>query len=109
MSAPPLSPDQLAHQKWCRIADRIEADPALLQIPIRNIERCSKTRTDGLSMLTRWKSLIDSSLTDKSEFLKLLTLLRSNSEDSLLLKYYSPFAGVLSSAEVDEFTCACRH
>ncbi len=102
-------PDRLNHQKWCLIADKIERDPGLLKVPLENLKRWSESRRDGIEMLDRWKQLIEAAQIDATGFGRLLAVLRSDSEESGHLKSYSPFPGVLTSEEVDRFTCGWRH
>ena len=102
-------PDLLQRQKWRLIADKIERDPELLEIPLENVRRWSASRRDGIDMLEEWRRRIEAAQSDSAAFDRLLALLRSDDEPSLHLKSYSPFPGILTSEEVDRFTCAWRH
>lgn len=102
-------PNRIHHQKWCLIAEKIEKNPDLLAIPMRNLERWLQTRSDGLGKLREWKEMIEAAQTDRNALSSLLNLLRDDSEEARALKSYSPFPGILNSEEVDRFTCAWRH
>jgi len=104
-----MDPDQLQHEKWCLIAEKIQQDPALLEIPLMNLQRWSKTRRDGVEILNRWRKLIEAAQTEASRLAQLLELLKADDEESRLLKSYSPFPGILTSEEVDRFTWSWRH
>ena len=105
----PTAPDKLQHQKWCLIADKIQSDPALLDIPLANIRRWSKTRRSGIDVLNHWRRLIEGAQRETLRLSQLLDLLRSDDEKSRQLKSYSPFPGILSTEEVDQFTWSWRH
>ena len=97
------------HRKWCHIADKIAGDPTLLEIPLENIALWSHSRRDGLAFLEKWRGLIEAAKANPAGMTALLDLLRDDSEAARWLKSYSPFPGVLSSAEVDLYRCSWRH
>jgi type II secretory pathway component PulL len=74
------------------VAAKLEAQPQLLDIARRNLDRWLKTnRAAGLR---EWRTILDSaSLPD------VLALLRSPSEKATRLRQSSPFAGLLTSEE----------
>ena len=74
------------------VADKLAADPALLELARANLERWSAR--GGCAALREWKRILATvSLPD------LLALLRSPSEEAARLRQSSPFAGVLTPAE----------
>lgn len=101
--------DRLAHQQFCLIADKIEADPALLRIPLENIERWIARGHWAQSELSQWRQWIGSAQTSSSSMKRLLELLRDDSEKAREWKGFSPFAGVLTPTERQNFLCASRH
>jgi len=103
------NPDVASHRKWLLIADKVERDPGLLSIPLENIARWSSSRSDGLDKLEYWRQAIESARKQPEALASLLELLRDDSENARHLKSFSPFPGVLTSEEVDRFTCSWRH
>jgi len=101
--------DRLAHQQFCLIADKIEADPALLRIPLENIERWLGRGHWAVREWNQWRQWIDSAQTSPSAMKRLLELLRDDSEEARELKGFAPFAGVLTTEERRGFVCASRH
>jgi hypothetical protein len=79
------------------IAEKIRANPKLLQIALANIDRwladpdySESSRQAALE----WKSIIENSTAGA-----LLTLLESNSEEARRLRQSSPFCGILTPDE----------
>jgi hypothetical protein len=82
------------------VADKIEGDVSLLRIPLENIDRwiargvCSNPR-----WFLRWRELISLARSDAGALRQILEILRADTEEARCWRDYSPFAGVLSSAE----------
>jgi hypothetical protein len=91
------------------IADKIEADPELLDIPLANIERWLKQDHSAPHRLKEWRRLIVAAKHSVQGMEKLLALLRDNGEEATHLKSFAPFPGVLSIAERRELLCAYEH
>jgi hypothetical protein len=91
------------------IADKIEADPELLDIPLANIERWLKQDHSAPHRLKQWRRLIVAAKHSVEGMKKLLALLRDNGEEAMHLKSFAPFPGVLSIAERRELLCAYKH
>jgi hypothetical protein len=83
------------------IASKIERQPDLLEIPLSNIVRWLAKGHPSTSRLNAWKSRIESAARSRSDFADLLFLLRDSSPEAMKWKGFSPFAGVLTPAEVD--------
>ena len=100
----------LIHQKWLFLADKLERQPDLLGIALENIESWIKGgRLVDTQMLEQWKQIIEAARADRQGMEALLQLLREESEEVRSLKSCSPFAGVLTREERDQFTCAWTH
>jgi hypothetical protein len=99
-------------KRWLFLADKLERDPSLLSIPLKNIERwLDEGRIGNPWALHEWSAMIISaqSMTSKTKMNELLHFLRDDGEKARQLKSCSPFAGVLTREERDLFTCAWTH
>lgn len=103
------NPAKLRAAKWHAIAEKIAANPSLLEIPLANISRWLAKGQDAPQMLEAWRDRITAAQESNEAFAALLALLRSDTEDAQHLKSYSPFPGILTSEEVDRYTCAYQH
>ncbi len=100
----------LIYQRWLFLADKLESDPDLLDIPIQNICRwLAAGRIGDTWALKEWRGMIENARQSDAAMLKLLTLLRNDGEKARQLKSCSPFPGVLTRNERDRFTCAWTH
>ena len=82
----------------------------MLGIALENIESWIKGgRLGDTQMLEQWKQIIEAARADRQGMEALLQLLREESEEVRSLKSCSPFAGVLTREERDQFTCAWSH
>jgi hypothetical protein len=100
----------LIFQKWLFTADKIERQPELLEISLRNIERWIKMgRLGDVRALVIWREMIERAQASEEGFAELLAFLRDDGEYPRLLKSCSPFPGVLSKEERRKFTCAWTH
>jgi hypothetical protein len=93
------------------IARKIEADPALLRIPLENIDRWLANGQTAPHRLREWQSIIRraSDSTHEQDLTELLRLLRSQDEKALHLKSFDPFPGILSSKERQEIILQCAY
>jgi hypothetical protein len=91
--------NEMSFARFRRIADKIEADPALLEKPLRNIDRWIANGSDAVHRLEQWRGLILSAQRSPEGMAALLALLRDNSEEAQHLKSYSPFPGILTREE----------
>jgi len=100
----------LIFQRWLFLADKIERAPELLSIPLKNIQRwMASERLGDPWALGEWKSLIEAAQHSEAKMTELLHLLRDDGESARQLKSCSPFPGVLTRNERDQFTCAWTH
>jgi len=93
------------------IADKMERDPALLQIALGNIVRWIANGADQQHRLRQWEGMICSAQTSKSGMEVLLAALREDSEQAAHLREFAPFDGVLTTMERRPFIlqCAFQH
>ena len=95
--------------QYAIIADKIEADPELLDIPLANIKRWLKQHHSAPHRLEQWRRIIVAAKRSGQGMKKLLALLRDNGAEATYLKSFAPFPGVLSIAERRELLCAYKH
>lgn len=83
-----------------RVAERLRQDPSLLKVARANLERwLARDQAGDLAAesVREWQEILDTRSLEE-----LCELLVSNDEDATRLRQSSPFAGVLSAAEVWE-------
>ncbi len=81
------------------VADKLEADPALLRIPLENIDRWLANGHTAPHRLEQWRAIILRAQAAREGFEELLALLRENDPATERLKEFAPFAGVLTARE----------
>ena len=93
------------------VADKLERDPALLRIPLENIERWLANGHTAPHRLEQWREIILRAQESADGFAELLALLRNGSEAATHLKSFDPFPGVLTTEERRQvlLTCAFAH
>ena len=101
--------DEISGERFCLIADKIEADPVLLQIGLNNIARWLGRGHSATKRLESWRSMILAAQTSSEGMSKLLGLLRDPSPDAIMWKEYSPFPGVLNKEELDRLSWTTSH
>lgn len=101
--------DRQEYQKFCLIADKIEADPALLQIPITTVDRWLAGGHRAHARLAEWKSLLHEAQQSVEGLSVLLGILRDDSESTRYFKGFAPFPGVLTPEDLKRFPCISRH
>ncbi len=101
--------DELAFRQFCRIADKIEAEPALLEIPLSNIRRWLGNGHWATRELAQWRSWIEEAQGSPAGLRRLLERLRNDSEESRDWKGYDPFPGILSDKEIAPLLWTSRH
>ncbi|MDZ4803332.1 MAG: hypothetical protein SGI90_00540 [Candidatus Eisenbacteria bacterium] len=80
-----------------RVANRLQATPALIDVARSNLARWSRLNADAPSLLRcydEWQEILAWPLNDVCE------LLRAQTDEAQRLRQNSPFAGVLPPAEV---------
>lgn len=91
----PLSLRETRSLAWhSEIAQRIERDPTLLEFAIANLDRWRERHGEESGLYAQWRKI----LTEETP-VEIIELLRSESEESKLLRQATPFTGVLSQEE----------
>ena len=75
------------------VAEKLTADPSLLDIARQNIGRWQSASDTASPALAEWQQILDGSLAD------VIALLTERSERATRLRQSSPFAGVLTETE----------
>lgn len=101
--------DRIAHLQFCLIADKIEADPSLLRIPLANIARWLGNGHWAKKELAQWRTWIEAAQASSQGMQRLLDLLRDDSEQAREWKGWEPFPGVLNKDEMEPLTWTSRH
>jgi hypothetical protein len=101
--------DEVSADRFRLMADKIEADPALLEIPLANIARWLALGHSSAARLEEWRAKILDAKSSPAGMARLLALLRDQSWEALLWKGFSPFPGILSKAELDRLSWTSRH
>ena len=93
------------------IADKIEAEPGLLDIPLANIERWLARGHSAPHRLEQWRALIQEAKADDLGLRRFLFILRDKSEDATHLRSFDPFHGILTRTERRKIIqqCAFSH
>ena len=85
---------------WNALADRVEADPACLAIPLANIERWLARGRIQTAPLLEWRRRLHEAQAITEALAALIAWMRADNHDAEPLKSCSPFPGVLSEAEM---------
>ena len=91
--------NQVSLELACRVAERLRQQPAVLAFARDNLARWSRQNAGAPSLLrcyAEWQEILSRPVEE------ICQLLCSESEDAQRLRQNSPFAGVLSPAEVWE-------
>src|SRR5258708_6083169 len=91
------------------VADKLERDPALLRIPVENIDRWLANGHTAPHRLEQWRQLILAAQASPQGFQALLALLRDHSEEATHLKSFDPFPGVLTTLERRPYLLQCAY
>lgn len=81
------------------IAEKIERDPALLQIGLDNIARWIANGANQQHRLRQWEKMIRAAQDSEEGMQALLAALREDSESAGHLRDFAPFDGVLTALE----------
>ena len=89
-----------------RVAERLRASPAPLAAAQANLDRWSRQNAEAPSLLrcyAEWREILQRPIEDICE------VLCADTDEGQRLRQNSPFAGVLSPAEVWEIKSRLRH
>ena len=89
------------------IADKIEAQPELLAIPLANIARWLGQNHSAPHRLEQWRQIIFEAQASAEGLKRLLAILRDPGEEATHLRSFDPFPGILNSAERKEIISRC--
>ena len=79
------------------IAQKIDADRSLLEIPQRNLDRWCELHGEDHPASTEWRRLL------KQPWEKIRALIVGDTEESTRLRLSTPFAGILTPKEREHF------
>ena len=79
------------------IAEKIDADRSLLEIPQRNLDRWRELRGEDCPASAEWRELL------KQPWEQIRTVIVSDTEESSRLRQSSPFTGILTPEEREHF------
>jgi hypothetical protein len=101
--------DEVSADRYRLIADKIEADPSLLDIPLANIARWLANGHTAVQRLEGWRSMILDAKASREGMEKLLFILRDQEWESVMWKDFSPFPGTLTRKELDQLKWTTSH
>ncbi len=101
--------DTVSADRYRLIADKIEADPTLLDIPLANIARWLGNGHSAVKRLEGWRRMILDAKASREGMEKLLFILRDQDWESVMWKGYSPFPGILNKSEIARLSWNSRH
>ena len=103
------SGDSVAQLRFECIAEKIEREPGLLEIPLANIARWLAQGHSAGERLEGWRDMLVEARDSAEGLARLVALLRNDSTEAAEWKGYSPFAGVLTGEELDGLRWTSRH
>ena len=101
--------DRIAQLRFERIAEKIERQPELLEIPLANIARWLAQGHTARERLEGWQRIIGEARDSEAGMARLCGLLRADDASSNQWKAFSPFAGVLTRDELIDLRWTSRH
>jgi len=103
------SGDEVSADRFRLIADKIEADPSLLQIPLDNIDRWLSQGHSAVKRLEEWRTVILDAKASSTGMTHLLALLRDQSWEAVFFKEFAPTPGILNKAELARLSWTSAH
>lgn len=101
--------DEISAERYRLMADKIEADPTLLEIPLANIARWLGNGHSAVKRLEGWRTMIQEAQTTREGMEKLLFILRDEEWESMMWKGFSPFPGILTKEELARLSWTSSH
>ena len=98
--------DEISLELGRRVAARLRGQPDLLRVARHNLDRWTRLNQNAPSLLrcyAEWRGILNRPLEE------ICDLLSADSEEARRLRQNSPFAGILSAAEVWELKRCFRH
>ena len=93
------------------VADKIEANPELLAIPLKNIERWLAQDHSAPHRLEQWRGILLEAKASPEGMKRLLSILRDRGEEATHLRSFDVFPGILTRDERRQIIkrCAWSH
>ena len=91
-----------SRRRFHAIADKLEADPSLLSIPLENIRRWAAAGHSHARWHEQWRRLLSEARESPEALHRLTARLRNDEYDEL--KGFEPFVGLLAPDEVPVLT-----
>ncbi len=91
------------------IADKIECNPALLELGLQNIDRWIASGATQVHRLEQWRTWILEAQKSPAGLDDLLSILREDSEKASHLRDFAPFSGILTAQERRPFLLECAY
>jgi hypothetical protein len=104
-----LTGEEVSALRFRLIAAKIQAQPDLLEIPLRNIDRWLADGHAAVERLEGWRTKILAALESSSGMRSLVNLLHDQGWEAMMWKGFSPFPGVLTKEEVQTLRWNSRH
>ncbi len=101
--------DEVKPERFALVAEKIKADPELLEIPLANIARWLARGHSAGDKLEQWRAIVLEAQASDVGMNRLLNLLRDQSAEAVFFKEYAPFPGVLTHAELDHLSWTSAH
>ena len=101
--------DRIARLHFDRIAEKIEREPGLLDIPLAIIARWLAQGHSARERLEGWRRKLVEARDSATGLGRLVALLRTDSAEAEQWRAFSPFAGVLTRGELAGLRWTSRH
>jgi hypothetical protein len=101
--------DEVSSGRYRLIADKIEADPALLDIPLATIARWLANGHSAVKRLEGWRAMLLKPKVSRSGLQKVLDILCDEEWEFMMWKGFSPFPGILNKEELERLSWTSSH
>ncbi len=101
--------DEVSADRFRLIADKIEADPSLIALPLENIARWLAQGHTAVARLEQWRAILHEAQASAAGMSRLLELLRDQSAEAVFFKEFSPMPGILNKEELKSLSWTSAH
>jgi len=101
--------DVVSAERYRLIADKIEADPSLLDIPLANIARWLANGHSAVQRLEGWRAMLLEAKASRAGLQKEPDILRDEGREARTGKGSSPLPGILPKEELARRSWSSRH
>ncbi len=110
-AAPTWEPtgDDVSEERFRLIAEKIQNDPSLLDIPLANIDRWLGNGHSAVVRLGQWRNILLAAKASPKGMRELVDLLCDQSGEAVFFKEFAPFPGVLTKEEVKHLRWTSAH